>query len=341
MSDAMVRADGAAMVVGSAHALETAMRAASALKGARGLLPESLRTEGEVLAVILAGQELGLPTMASLRGLQVVRGKVIISYDTMIALLKSRGYRVEWLERTAERATLRLTDPQGVPHVETWDVDRAKRAGLWGQKGPWSQYPETMLGARAVSSAARAFAGEVLSGCYVEGEIPASPAWAPAEPERVSVYLDPQDAAPDPGGEDPLADAMSALDACRTDGALREWVAAFGERLEREPQTDRKVARWKRVVKVGGTLTPPVRTAEIKQLFVEARTARQAPAWRVALDAVTDAASLRGWGEEHAEALRSESGGQEVWQAAEKVARALGCLEVVDELEVRLSEAAE
>lgn len=184
MGDAMVRADSAALVMQSAHALDAAMRAASALKGARGLLPESLKTEGEVLAVILAGQELGLPTMASLRGLQVVRGKVIISYDTMIALLKSRGYRLEWPDRTATLARLRLTAPDGSEHTETWDVERAKRAGLWGQKGPWSQYPEAMLTARCVSSAARAFAAEVLAGCYVEGELPER---APSQPRRVEV----------------------------------------------------------------------------------------------------------------------------------------------------------
>lgn len=156
--------------------VESALKAASVLKNARGLLPESLKSEGEIVAVLLAGAELGLPPMAALRGLQVVRGKVIVSYDTMIALLKSSGYRVEWQERSATRATLKLTGPDGSTHVETWDKDRATRAGLWGNKGPWSQHPETMLGARCVSSAARAFAGEVLAGCYVEGEIERKPA---------------------------------------------------------------------------------------------------------------------------------------------------------------------
>lgn len=169
----------AGTIEAQSSAMDLALRTASKLKDARGLLPETLKSEGEIVAVLLAGQELGIPPMAALRGLQVVRGKVIISYDTMIALLRRASYRVEWLESTATKAVLRLTAPDGTTHVEAWDQERAKRAGLWG-KGTWSQYPETMLRARCVSSGARAFAGEVLSGVYVEGELDAiKPAPAP------------------------------------------------------------------------------------------------------------------------------------------------------------------
>jgi hypothetical protein len=167
---AIVKADASAVVT-SAQMLDVALRTAGALKNARGLLPESLKSEGEIVAVLLAGQELGLMPMAALRGLQVVRGKVIISYDTMVALLRRAGYRIEWLHGDATKATLKLTAPDNSTHVETWDEARAKKAGLWG-KGTWAQYPDTMLRARCVSSAARAFAGDVLAGVYVEGEIP-------------------------------------------------------------------------------------------------------------------------------------------------------------------------
>lgn len=162
-------------VTASQNILRSALDAAAHLKNARGLLPDSLKSEGEIVAVLMAGQELGIPPMAAIRGLQVVRGKVIISYDTMVGLLRRAGYKLAWSQCSATSATLTLTAPDGSTHVETWDADRAKRAGLWG-KGTWSQYPETMLKARCVSSAARAFAGEVLAGVYVEGEIPTTPA---------------------------------------------------------------------------------------------------------------------------------------------------------------------
>jgi hypothetical protein len=146
------------------------LRTASALRTAGGMIPKHLRSEGEILAVIMAGQELGLPPMAALRGLYLVHGKVGLSYDAMVGLLRRAGYRIQWQESTPTRAVLELTHPDGSTHTETWDVERAKTAGLWGS-ATWRKYPDTMLRARCVSSAARAFAGDVLAGCYSVDEV--------------------------------------------------------------------------------------------------------------------------------------------------------------------------
>lgn len=216
-------------------AMDLVLRTAEKLKGARGLLPETLKTEGEIVAVLLAGQELGIPPMAALRGLQVVRGKVIISYDTMIALLRRASYRVEWLESTQTKAVLRLTSPDGSTHVETWDQDRAKRAGLWG-KGTWSQYPETMLRARCVSSGARAFAGEVLSGVYVEGEF--TGADVAAEPQPIADA----EVVSESGGVDPaeVAIIVSMLENAADQPAWKEAQAAWGPHRDAASADQRK-----------------------------------------------------------------------------------------------------
>lgn len=158
MGDAIVKQGGAD--------LDALFRTAQALSRAGSMLPRNLRDPGEILAVIMSGQELGLGPMASLRGLYLIHGKVGMDYATMIGLLRRHGYRIEWVEKSDTVAHLRLTHPDGSTHEEVWDVKRAKAAKLWGNKGPWSQYPEAMLTARCVSSAARAFAGDVLAGCY-------------------------------------------------------------------------------------------------------------------------------------------------------------------------------
>jgi hypothetical protein len=227
-------------IEGQAQALDVALRAASALKGARGLLPEALKSEGEIVAVLLAGQELGLPPMAALRGLQIVRGKVIISYDTMIALLRRAGYRIEWLASTATEAALRLTAADGSSHTETWTTERAKKAGLWGQ-GTWGKYPDTMLRARCVSSAARAFAGEVLLGVYVEESGEREEIAAPVVRMQTPAASEPAREAPQ-SIEDAIIEAEAACGApeaakpaararltdCRDEPSLAAWIAANG-----------------------------------------------------------------------------------------------------------------
>lgn len=160
MTDAIVRSDLGALV-----------QVADALGNAGPMLPSHITSKGEALAIIMAGDELGIPPMASLRGLHLVKGKVGMDYSLMVGLLRRAGYRVQWTAKSDTRCELLLTHPDGSKHTEVWDVERAKKAKLWGNAGPWTQYPEAMLTARCVSSAARAFAGDVLAGCYSMEEV--------------------------------------------------------------------------------------------------------------------------------------------------------------------------
>lgn len=152
--------------------MDEAIRFAETVQRADGMIPKAyLGNPGKILACVLAGQELGVGAMASLRAFHVVEGKPCADYSFWIARLKASGYRVEWIERTDERVRLRLTAPDGATHEEQWDKARATRAGLWNGKDPWKKYPQTMLSARCVTSAGRAFAGEVMFGCYEVDEV--------------------------------------------------------------------------------------------------------------------------------------------------------------------------
>ena len=248
------------------------MELARMLKGATGLIPEHLRTEGQILATILAGRELGLGPMASMRGLHVVKGKVGADYSLWVALLKRSGYRVEYPESSSERVTLKLTDPRGAVHVETWTKDRAMKAGLWNQGQGWQRYPETMLRARCVTSAGRAFAAEVMSGAYsldeideIQGRAPqpevvsisasdrlARKVAAAAQPHGITVEVIPE---PTPMAVEPIAEpapapqdaapsmlpeeAIAAIDACATAEALDALVPM----LKQFKGTDLKTVR--------------------------------------------------------------------------------------------------
>lgn len=212
--------------------LNELIRIADALTDAGALLPKHLRTRGEILAVILAGDELGLGPMAAIRGISLVQGKVSLGYDVMVALLRRAGYGVTWLESTAQSATLKLVHPNGDEHVETFDMKRAKAAGLGG-RDIWRKYPDAMLRARATSAAARAFAADVLSGCYVPDEV--AEIEAPKEDDRGAheghAYGRPEH-------DEPRAAAVQAADAfvaehlAWLDDAVSRAAAEVGEASE-------------------------------------------------------------------------------------------------------------
>ncbi|MEO0324580.1 MAG: hypothetical protein AAF447_16575 [Myxococcota bacterium] len=167
-SKAIAKAGGGVPL--GAH-LEGMMRFAETISQAEGVVPKAyLGKPGSILACIQTGHELGFAPMQSLRLVHVVEGKPQLDYSAMIALLKAAGYRVRWEERTSEAVRLRLIDPRGDEHVETYTMDDARTACL-ADKAVWKKHPRNMLSARCVSNAARAFAADVIAGIYVEDEI--------------------------------------------------------------------------------------------------------------------------------------------------------------------------
>lgn len=158
------------IAVAGGDSLDGMMRIAEALQKAEGLIPRHyLGNPGKILAAILTGKELGIGPMEAMRSFHVVEGRAVADYSFWVSRLLKAGYSVEWKGCGPESATLLLTSPNGKQHEETWNKERATRAGLWG-RNTWKSYPETMLKARCVTSAGRAFAADVMASCYETDE---------------------------------------------------------------------------------------------------------------------------------------------------------------------------
>lgn len=196
---ALVRHRGAV----AALSIPEAMQFAEAVAKADGMIPRAyLGNPGKILACVLAGQELGVGPMASLRAFHIVEGKPCAAADFWVARLRAAGYRLDWITRENECVSLRLTAPDGSSITETWDKPKAVAAGLWNGKDNWRKYPQAMLSARCITSAGRALAGEVMFGCYeldeadeIAGRRQPAPAAAPQAPapataaERVAAAI--------------------------------------------------------------------------------------------------------------------------------------------------------
>lgn len=152
--------------------LPSLFQLASALRQAQGFIPQHLRSEGEIVAVILAGRELGLPPMAAMRSIALIRGKVILDASMQLALMVRAGGKVKWLKdgTDGQEAALEVRREGHEPYVSRYTWDMAKQAGLTGSD-TWKKHTAAMLRARAVSAAGKAYMPDVLSGCYVPGEL--------------------------------------------------------------------------------------------------------------------------------------------------------------------------
>jgi hypothetical protein len=123
--------------------------------------------------LIMAGLELGLQPMTSIRGLHIIQGKVVMSSGLMATLVKrSSAYDYRISKDSGDTScTLEWFDNTESVGKSSFTIEEAKIAGLLGNP-VWKKYPSDMLFARALSRGVKRFAPDVLGGnTYVEGEI--------------------------------------------------------------------------------------------------------------------------------------------------------------------------
>ena len=118
------------------------------------------------------GAALGLEPLQALASIAVINGRATLSSDLMAAVIRRAGHTLRIVENSPESvsATLIRADDKSFKFEVTWDKDKATKAGLWGQRGPWSQYPTQMLRARAITEVARQGASEALMGMIYSPE---------------------------------------------------------------------------------------------------------------------------------------------------------------------------
>lgn len=223
-------------------AVDARLRYANALSEAT-IIPDVYRGQpANVLVAIETGTALGIPPTQALQSLISIKGRVTMSADLMAAVVRRAGHRLRVLEHdgkvTAE--IVRADDPDFTYRV-TWDRAKAERAGLWGQRGPWSQYPGQMLRSRAVTEVCRQAASDALMGVTYAPEelgaevdedgtvIGAEPAAAPpvAAPESGRRRMIRQFLAANGGIDDGIDEVLAAAEAagaCTDPQALAAWL---------------------------------------------------------------------------------------------------------------------
>jgi hypothetical protein len=175
-----------------------------------GFLPDAIKTPAQCVAIILAGQELGMPPMQSLRSINVIKGKVSLSAELQLARFVQMGGHIKWLQTTNTVAELWLKHPNGQEHTHKFTIEEAKKAGVTNNP-TWSKYAPAMLRARCGSAGIRAIAPDIGMQLYDPEELdsinyPSAP--SPNTPQSVDT------------GEPRLADALSDENAGKFAGVL-------------------------------------------------------------------------------------------------------------------------
>lgn len=150
------------------------------------------------MLAIQHGSEVGLSPMQSLQSIAVINGRPTIWGDAALALVQSSPvceYVKEFTEGQGDNLTAVCEAKRRgypAPTVSRFSMADAKRAGLAGKTGPWSQYPERMLALRARGFALRNAFADALRGLITAEEAQDYPTPIVAETPRQPVDVRPK-----------------------------------------------------------------------------------------------------------------------------------------------------
>lgn len=216
------------------------------------LLPAQYR--GKPANLMFAAEyadSLGISRVHVLTSIAVINGRPSPSADLMAAMVRSHGHKLRITgDDTHARAELIRSDDPDFSFVAEWDQAKAAKAKLWGNKGPWSQYPAAMLRARAISEVVRMGAQDVMAGgIYTPEELGAAvdADGVPVESERVQ-HPTAATRAPQSGARSNHDAAMQALGGQAepvelSDGQMSDYM----ERIEQSTDKDELRALYNEV----------------------------------------------------------------------------------------------
>jgi len=146
---------------------------------ASALCPAAFKNKpGDVFIAMQLGAEVGLSPMAAIQNIAVINGRPSIWGDALLAIIKAHHHCQavrEWPEGSLNDGTLQwfcgITRKGQKEEIRSFSIEQAKKAGLWGKTGPWSQYPERMVQMRARGFCARDVFPDALRGLQCAEEV--------------------------------------------------------------------------------------------------------------------------------------------------------------------------
>lgn len=161
------------------------------------------RQAAQAVVKVLAGQELGVGPIASMTGINIIKGRVTITANLMAGLVKSErnpyDYRIS--ELTNEVCELEFFANGKALGPSRFTIEDARQAKLTAGDN-WSKYPRNMLFARAISNGVKWYCPNITNGApiYTPDELGAE---IDGETGEVIEWQEPIIESPQPTNDDP------------------------------------------------------------------------------------------------------------------------------------------
>ena len=182
---------------------------------------EDTRSAAQAVVKMLAGRELGFGPVASMTGVDIIKGKVAVKPKLLAsAIQRSPQFRYKVAEHDDQHCAIDFYEDGELAGRSEFTIADATKAGLAG-KEMWRKYPRNLLWARAMSNGANWYCAAIFGGPVytaeelgadvdAEGDIVEAPATAAPEgtaaPEAVTpAPVSPPEPAPAPTLDEAIA----------------------------------------------------------------------------------------------------------------------------------------
>ena len=210
-----------------------------------------IKSEAAAFSLMCIAQADGIPPIKAAVQYHIIDGKPSLKSEAMLARFQASGGSIRWKERTPQRCTLWLEHPKAGEIEVTWDIERAKAAGLAG-RNTWKAYPAQMMSARCISEGIRALYPACVGGFYTPEEVRDFDAPQPESPKPAQAA---KAAMPKPKAANPAPQEAEIVD----DGYSEPPVQTDSFTETPNPEKPAKAAEKQRDVKL--TRTPEVMKA--------------------------------------------------------------------------------
>ncbi len=138
---------------------------------------QDIKSAAQAMVKIMAGNELGLPPLASISGIHIIAGKPVIGAGLIASAVKSSGkYNYRVVENTDKHCSIDFYEGTEKIGNSSFSYEDAKKAGT----KKLEKFPKNMLFARAISNGVKWFCPDVFAG----------PVYVPEEMEAVQQTVD-------------------------------------------------------------------------------------------------------------------------------------------------------
>ena len=126
------------------------------------------KNENQALTMLLLAESENMHPMSAVKQYHIVGGKPVLKSAEVLSRFQNANGSIKYITSTDTECEVEFTHPQGGSLTIRWDIEKAKKAGIYNTNQVWQKYPSNMLRSRCITDGVTALYPACLGGMMTE-----------------------------------------------------------------------------------------------------------------------------------------------------------------------------